>query len=232
MRSASNRCEQFVISLLEFLLSHTGPPLAPPPPTFSLLGPTSVALILSNNPPFSPLPITNYTIRYFISDSPTRVTTITVTPGAVQVTLTDMQTSHSYTVTVYASNAAGMSQGTTVPPPSFQVPCEWEYSGSVGIMAHIGRALGGILTFTCFKGNLSSFLGHLSLIGFSPALINSRRPGNETRKTLKVDFNPSSSSTHTHTYVYAHTHALVPTKHTLCINLRICLYLWSCYICI
>ena len=124
MSSPSNRCERFVISLLEFSLTCTGPPLAPPPPTFSLLGPTSVALILSNDPPFSPLPITNYTIEYFISDMPTRVTTITVTPGAVQVTLTDMQTSHSYTVTVYASNAAGISQGTTVPLPSFQVPCE------------------------------------------------------------------------------------------------------------
>ena len=111
-------------SLLEFLLSRTGPPLAPPPPTFSLVGPTSVVLTLSDDPPFSPLPITNYTIEYFISDMPMRVTTITVTPGAVPVTLTDMQTSHSYTVTVYASSAAGMSQGTTVPLPSFQVPCE------------------------------------------------------------------------------------------------------------
>ena len=124
MSSPSNRCEQFVISLLKFPLIRTGPPLAPPPPTFSLVGPMSVALILSNDPPFSPLPITNYTIEYFISDMPTRVTTITVTPGAVQVTLTDMQTSHSYTVTVYANNAAGMSQGTTAPLPSFQVPCE------------------------------------------------------------------------------------------------------------
>lgn len=118
--------EQFMISLLEFLLTRTGPPLAPLSPNFSLVGPTSVVLNLSNNPPFSPLPITYYTIEYFISDMPTNVTPITVTPGAVQVTLTDVQTSYSYTVTVYANNAAGMSQGTTVPLPAFQVPCEWE----------------------------------------------------------------------------------------------------------
>ena len=101
-------------------------------------------------------------------------------------------------------------------------------------MAHIGRALGGILTFTCFKGNLSSFLGHLSLIGFSPALIKSRRPGNETRKTLKIDFNPSSSSTHTHTYVYVRTHIHMHsyTQNTHCVYTYVyaCIYYLAAYI--
>ena len=92
---------------------------------------------------------------------------------------------------------------------------------------------GDILTYTGFKGNLSSFLGHLSLIGFSPAVINSRRPGNETRKTLKVDFNPSSSSTHTHTYVYVrthiHMHSYPQNTHCVYTYMCICLYLLYTY---
>ena len=107
------------------LLTYTGPPLAPPPPKFSPMGPTSVALLLSD-PPFSSLPITSYTIKYFISDFPANVTTITVSPGTVQVILTDVQTTQSYTVTVFASNTAGRSPGTKVPLPSFQVPGECE----------------------------------------------------------------------------------------------------------
>ena len=87
---------------------------------------------------------------------------------------------------------------------------------------------GDILTITCFKGNLSSFPGHLLLISSSPALINSKWPGNKTRKTLKVDFNPSSSSTHTHTYTYVHTHACTHTHKTHIVYILTYMYLLSC----
>ena len=98
------------------LATFTGPPLAPPPPTYLTLGP-SVALLLSE-PPFSHLPITGYTILYYSMDSPGTVTNITVSPGTVEVILTGIRPNQNYNVTIYASNAAGISEGTSIPIPS------------------------------------------------------------------------------------------------------------------